>query len=229
MGQIQSTSATAPTSPPFKSATRKRLTRRTAMWRAIAGMAATLVLASALIATDIFQNLVGRVTSYRYRIRSLSQKVDSLKRENTVDKQALEQARTEIASKDQMKTVLLAHDLKTFKLSAPNWPSLASGSVSFSEKVGGAVLTARGLPAPAEGQFYDAWWMLKNAPPMKAAEFVSALDGTASEFLDPPPRGTTPIALEITLEPTTGITTPTGAVKLRGHIVEERAGVFKKH
>jgi len=226
---MPSASATSQTSPPFKSATRKRLTRRTAMWRAIAGMAATLVLASALIATDIFQNLVGRVTSYRHRIRSLSQKVDSLKRENTVDKQKLEQARTEIASKDQMKTVLLAHDLKTFKLSAPNWLSLGSGSVSLSEKVGGAVLTAHGLPTPIEGQFYDAWWMLKKAPPMKAAQFISEPDGTASAFIDPPPRGLTPVALEITLERMEGVLAPTGPVKLRGHVAEEHAGIFKKH
>jgi hypothetical protein len=93
----------------------------------------------------------------------------------------------------------------------------------------GAVLTARGLPTPIEGQFYDAWWMLKNAPPVKAAEFISESDGTASAFLDPPARGSAPIALEITLEPMAGVLAPTGAVKLRGHIVEERAGIFKKH
>jgi hypothetical protein len=233
MGQIQTSSATAPTSPPYKSMTRKRLTRRTAMWRAIAGMAATLALASGIVATDIFQGLLGRVTNYRHRIRSLSQKVDSLKRENSVDKEELQAARTEIASeiasKDRIKTVLLARDLKTFKLASPDMPGLTSGSVSISEKARGAVLSARGLPSLLKGQSYDAWWILKNAPLEKAAEFVSERDETASAFLDPPARGSAPIALEVTLEPMAGVLAPTGAVKLRGHIVEERAGILKKH
>jgi hypothetical protein len=91
------------------------------------------------------------------------------------------------------------------------------------------VLTARGLSSPLEGQFYDAWWILKSAPPEKAAEFISEHDGTASAFLDPPPRGSAPIALEITLEPMAGVLAPTGAVKLRGHIAEEHVGILKKH
>jgi hypothetical protein len=75
--------------------------------------------------------------------------------------------------------------------------------------------------------------MLKNAPPAKAAEFRSANDGSVSEYLDPPPQGSTPVQLSITIEPSEGGIAPGGPVKLQGKVPsglgEERSGGAKKH
>lgn len=202
-------------------------------------MAVALAIAAGIVAIDISHELVSRVANYRSRVASLNKRVDSLKRRAVVDEKRLADAREEIKerklmeSRDRMKAILIAPDRKTIKLAAPNRGEPASATVTISEKMGGAVLSAHGLSSPPEGQVYDAWWTLKNAPPAKAAEFRSAIDGSISEYLDPPPQGAAPILLSITMEPSEGGIAPSGPVKLQGKAAavtaEERSGGSKKH
>ena len=218
--------------------------RRSALWRAIAGMAVALALAAGIVAIDLSHELIERISHYRSRIASLNRSVNTLKREKDADEKRLADARNEIrerelmASRDRIKAIMLAPDRRSIKLVAanPQVPTsevLASGTVTVSAKMGGGVLNARGLPSPPEGQVYDAWWMLKDTPPAKAAEFRSALDGSANEYLDPPPQGSTPMAISITLEPSQGGIAPSGPAKLAGKtpaaMREERSGGLKPH
>ncbi len=214
-------------------------TRRTGLWRAVAGMAVALAIAAGIVAVDLSHELVNRVSTYRSRIASLNQRVDRLKQKAVRDEQRLADARAEIKerklmeSKDRIKAILIARDRKLMKLLPPTPHEVAAGTVTISEKMGGAVLNALGLAAPAEGQVYDAWWMLKDAPPAKAAEFRSATDGSVSEYLDPPPQDATAVALSITMEPSEGGIAPSGPVKLQGKVPsamsEERSVGAKKH
>ena len=209
--------------------------RRSGLWRALAGMAAALAVAAVIITIDLSKELVERMAHYHSRIATLSRRVDSLKQKAQVDEERLADAREEIKerklmeSKDRIKAILLAPDHRTFKLAAPNGADLAA--VTISTKMGGAVLNAHGLAAPPNGQVYDAWWMLKDGPPAKAAEFRSAADGSASQYLDPPPQGPPPASLSVTLEPSEGGISPTGAVILQAKVptaaVEERASLRK--
>jgi hypothetical protein len=213
--------------------------RLSGLWRAIAGMAAALALAAGIIAVDLSHELIERIGHYRSRIASLNRSVDTLKRERVADEKRLADAREEIkereltAARDRIKAITLAPDRKTIKLAAATPEVLASGIVTISAKMGGAVLNARGLPEPPDRGVYDAWWMLKDAPPAKAAEFRSALDGTANEYLDAPPRGSTPLTFSITLEPSQGVIAPSPAVKLSGKappmLGEARSGGVKPH
>ena len=202
-------------------------------------MAVALAIAAGIVAIDLSHELVSRIANYRSRIASLNKRVDRLKRQAVADEKRLANAREEIKerklmqSRDRMKAILIAPDRKTIKLAAPNPGEPATATVSISQKMGGAVLSARGLPSPPDGQVYDAWWMLKNAPPAKAAEFRSGIDGSVSEYLDPPPQSSAPISLSITMEPSEGGIAPSGPVKLQGKVpggmVEERSGGAKKH
>jgi len=213
--------------------------RRSGLWRAVAGMLAALSLAAVIVAIEMSHELISRVTHYRTRIATLNRRVDTLKEKARADEARLANAREEIkerklmASKDRVKAILIAPDRRTIKLAAPDPNGLASATVTISAKMGGAVLNARGLPSPPEGQVYDAWWMLKDAPPAKAAEFRSMIDGSASEYLDPPPQGSPPTLLSITIEPSEGGIAPTGPVKLQGKVPagvgEERNGGSKRH
>jgi len=212
--------------------------RRSGLWRALAGMAAALAVAAVIITIDLSKELVERMAHYRSRIATLNRRVDSLKQKAQVDEERLADAREEIkerklmASKDRIKAILLAPDRRSIKLAAPSPGDLAGATVTISAKMGGAVLNAHALPPPQSGQVYDAWWMLKDGPPAKAAEFRSAADGSASEYLDPPPQGPAPAALAITIEPSEGGIAPTGAVLLQGRMSngsgEERSGAIKK-
>ncbi|HLI79845.1 MAG TPA: anti-sigma factor [Candidatus Binataceae bacterium] len=213
--------------------------RRSGLWRALAGMAVALAIAAGIVTIDLSHELIERMAHYRSRIASLNRRMNTLKQKAQMDEQRLADAREEIKerklmeSKDRIKAILIAPDRRTFKLVAPASGEGASATVTISAKMGGAVLNARGLPAPPEGQVYDAWWMLKDAPPAKAAEFRSAVDGSANEYLDPPPQGPAPASLSITMEPSEGGIAPTGAVKLQGKVpagaAEERSGGAKKH
>jgi hypothetical protein len=203
-------------------------------------MALALAIAAGIVAIDLSKELVSRITSYRSRIASLNKRVDRLKRQAVADEKRLADAREEIKqrklmeSKGRMKAILLAPDRKTIKLVAPNPGEPATATVSTSGKLRGAVLSARDLASPPDGQVYDAWWMLENAPPAKAAEFRSGIDGSVNEYLDPPPpQVSAPISLWITMEPSEGGIAPSGPVKLLGKVPigtgEERSGGAKKH
>jgi TolA-binding protein len=213
--------------------------RRSGLWRAVAGMAAALAIAAAIVAVDLSHELVQRLSTYRSRIANLNKKVDKLKQKAVEDEKRLADARAEIKqrklmeSRDRMKAILLARDRRLMKLTAPNPREPVAATVTISEKMNGAVLSATGLAPPPEGQVYDAWWMLKDAPPAKAAEFRSGIDANATEYLDPPPQGLAPLSLAITLEPSEGGIAPSGPVKLQGKmppaIAEVRSGSARKH
>ena len=202
-------------------------------------MAVALAIAVGIVAVDLSHELVSRVSTYRSKIDTLNKRVDRLKRQAVTEEKRLADAHAEIKarklmqSKDRMKAILIAPDRKMIKLVTPNRGEVAAATVTISMKMGGAALSAQGLPAPPEGQVYDAWWMLKDAPPAKAAEFRSAVDGSVTEYLDPPPQGASPVALSITLEPSEGGMVPSGPVKLRGKapsgLGEDRSGGVKKH
>jgi hypothetical protein len=224
---------------PSGSSTESSDNRRSGLWRAVAGMAVALALAASIVTVDLSHELAERIGHYRSRIASLNRSVDTLRREKVADEKRLADAREEIkerelmASRDRMKAISLAPDRRSIKLVAPTAADAASATVILSAKMGGGVLNARGLAAPSEGQVYDAWWMLKDAPPAKAAEFRSAADGSASEYLDPPPQGAAPTSLAVTLEPSEGGIAPSGPVKLSGKapigLGEARSGSIKKH
>jgi hypothetical protein len=202
-------------------------------------MAAALAIAAAIVAVDLSHELVQRLSTYRSRIANLNKKVDKLKQKAVEDEKRLADARAEIKqrklmeSRDRMKAILLARDRRLMKLTAPNPREPVAATVTISEKMNGAVLSATGLAPPPGGQVYDAWWMLKDAPPAKAAEFRSGIDANATEYLDPPPQGLAPLSLAITLEPSEGGIAPSGPVKLQGKmppaIAEVRSGSARKH
>jgi hypothetical protein len=192
-------------------------------------MTAAVALACAIVAVEMSEELMSRINHYRHRIATLNKKVDRLKREAAVDEKRLAAAREEIVSKDRIKSILLAPDVKKIKLTGAKSADVASGTVSLSKKMAGAVLGARGLPTPIEGQVYDVWWILKAGPPAKAAEFVSALDGTANAYMDPPPQGSIAIECVVTLEPSEGGIQPTGDAKLKGKVGDDRNATASKH
>ena len=224
---------------PGPNATHLSAERRSQLWRAVAGMAFALALAAGIVTVDLSEQLVERITHYRSRVASLSRSVDKLKRQKSADEKQLADARVEIEtrkamdSQDRIKAVMLAPDRRNIKLVAASPEVLASGTATISVKAGGGALNLRGLPTPPEPQVYGAWWMLKDAPPAKAAEFKGALDGRVSEYLEPPPRGFAVESLSITLEPAANAIAPSGAVKLQGKtqlaIREERSAGGSKH
>lgn len=217
MEHLEEENPIAPALSSAGGATTPRMSRA-GLWRAVAGMAVALALACGIVAFEISHELIYRTSTYRTRITSLNRRVKHLKQEAATSKERLATARREIAARDRLNVILSAPDLKAIKLAPANSADIAAGIVKMSRKAGGAVLTASGLPAPIGSQVYDAWWMFKQAPPAKAAEFRSAIDGTAMVYLDLPPQGSNANQFAVTLEPSEGGIAPTGAVKLKGRV-----------
>lgn len=197
--------------------------RKAALWRAIAGMVAALALAFAIVVVEISQQLTERTTLYSQRISTLKQKVRELRHEAAIKEKQLAQARKEIASRHRLQRILLAPDLETIKL-LPTVPGdTTSASVVMSRSVRGAVLNATGLAAPPQGNNYDVWWLMGGtSPPVKAAEFNTSESGTATVYFDLPPSGATVAACVVTLEPSKGVTKPSGSMKLKGRLTAHR-------
>ncbi len=205
----EASSARAPQAHPGRA-------RRGELWRAVAGMAAALAMGAAIVALENSRELATRAALYRSRIDNLSRKVKDLGHEAIINQQRLAAMRKELASRDRLNAILIAPDRKTIALASPERAGTASGSVAMSDRQGGAVLVARGLPKLVGGQVFDAWWKLTDGPAAKAAEFRSADDGTATVFLDPPPHGSPVASCTVTLEPSQGGIEPTGPLKLSG-------------
>ncbi len=76
-----------------------------------------------------------------------------------------------------------------------------------------AVLTTEALPAPPAGRIYQAW-AGHGGQWTSLGTFTTAADGTARVIAENPALATTPDAVQITLEPTGGSSSPTGPVVL---------------
>lgn len=192
--------------------------RRAALWRALAGMAAALILAGLIVAYDISNEIVHSSSSYRARIVELKKKVRRLSDHAEETEMRLAAARKELAARDKVQAILLAPDTVTITLRAPGRNESASGAIALSKKAGAGIFKATGLTPPANGQVYDLWWIMKKSPPAKAGEFRSQVDGTALAYLDLPPSSERPVECEVTLEQSEGGIEPTGQVKLKASL-----------
>src|SRR5262245_66434741 len=96
---------------------RPRWWRRVGFWRSLAGMAAALALAVAIVLAETSATLVSRTRRYLHKIAQLNASVRQLKtRVNTAERRtttALEHANAD----EVLKRVLTASDLRTIKLS----------------------------------------------------------------------------------------------------------------
>lgn len=192
--------------------------RRAALWRAVAGMAAALMLAGLIVAYDISHQIVQTSSYYRTRIVELRKKVRRLSDQAEESEMRLATARKELAARNRIQAILLAPDMVSIKLSPPGRNDSGSGTVALSRKAGAGIFKGAGLTPPADGQVYDLWWIMKKSPPAKAGEFRSLPDGSALAYLDLPPSSEEPVECKITLEQSGGGIEPAGPVKLKARI-----------
>jgi hypothetical protein len=85
----------------------------------------------------------------------------------------------------------------------------AAGFVVISRHPDSARVEIKGLPPAPPDHIYELWWRVPHGPPQLAALFHPARNGSASVTPLSLPHVPTP-ALELTLEPGTGSTQPTG-------------------
>ncbi len=157
------------------------------LWKAIAGMAAALALASAIVSFDVSRQLIQRAHSMSRRIAALRKDLAGREHEAEMDRARLTEVRKKLSERGLILRVLVAPDVVSLKL-VPSAPATkAAATLRVSREMSGAVLNATGLEKLAPREAYQAWWVSKGAS-TKVAEFRPQADGSATVYLDPPSR-----------------------------------------
>ena len=201
--------------PPASVASRYRLV---SFWRAIAGMAFALAIACAIVAIESSFELFRRSDHYNHRLTYLASRVRQMRGEVASADRELASMRVEVAARDDLARVLAAPDAQLIKLAPPNQASSANGLVAISKKLNHAVLQVSSLPQPPRGSGYHLWLLVEKGEPFDAAQFQIDPQGEAIVATQLPPREASVAASEVTFEPTTGSSKPTGAIQLLGRV-----------
>lgn len=161
---------------------------RARLWKAIAGMAAALALAGAIVSMEISSHLISRTHSYNHRIVELKETIRKLRREAETDRKHLAAVREELSAREGMVRVLLAPDVATVDFAPVSPGDKARATLRISARASGAVLTATGLEKLKTGREYEVWWMPTSGHGVRAAAFRPLADGSATVYLKEPPR-----------------------------------------
>jgi hypothetical protein len=204
--------------PPASAAPRYR---RVSFWRAIAGMAFALAIACAIVAVESSFELFRRSDHYNHRLTYLASRVRQMRGEIASADRELASMRVEVAARDDLARVLAAPDARLIKLAPPDRASSASGLLAISKKLDHAVLQVSGLPQPARGSGYHLWLLGEKGETFHAAQFQPDAQGEAIVATQLPPHEASIAASEVTVEPATGSSKPTGAIQLKGHAAHD--------
>jgi anti-sigma-K factor RskA len=120
--------------------------------------------------------------------------------------------REDLARKEEALQLLTTPGAKMTELTATNMAPGASAKLAF-DKNGHAMLMAKGLPAAPSGKAYQLWYIVGNKPmPGKVFTPDSAGNGVLQDQI--PAVAMNSSVFAVTLEPASGMPSPTGAIFL---------------
>jgi hypothetical protein len=189
--------------------------RRIALWRAIAGMALALALASLAAMVETSSDLSLRSAAFHRRLSQMTSRMARMRARLEYEDRELLAMRGEIVARDTLNAILSQPDAALIRLKAQSRDSAATGIVVISGKTRRAVLEVAGLPPLAAGQCYALWWTPQKGDPVKAVQFFIGNDGRASVQAQPPPGDEAVAAAFVTAEPDPAPAIPSGAIKLK--------------
>ena len=211
-----------------------------ARWRALAGMAISLMLACLVITLEYTNQAIHRALRMSRHANALLSRVSRLESEIAGERAQIAAAHRELAATRTLRTLLRAPDADLLRLSPP--PPVghriaaahrAEAMLALSSRERSAVIMVVGLKPPADDTLFVLWWSIPHAAPIRAAEFRTPADGSALVMASMPP-GIEVSAAMITAERAvkdsagntnsrTAPTAPSGSVELRGTIAPARA------
>ncbi len=149
-------------------------------------------------------------------IAALTAKVIEVQRNVDTTGNQLAALEAKVAQTTDLTLARLDPDARVARLAGlPASPS-ATGTVALSPAQGTAMLEVSGLPPTPDDKVYEVWWIGAKQGPLKAGLFEPSSQGATIVSLDLPPPGEIVLASAITLEPSSGVEKPTGAMYLKG-------------
>jgi anti-sigma-K factor RskA len=126
------------------------------------------------------------------------------------------QQNRELRQQTQIAQVLNAPGSKVIELSGTTEASGATAKLAY-DKNGRAILIANGLPRTPTGKEYQLWYIVDNKP-IPGKTFAADNNGQGTLQDQVPEAARRSAIFAITLEPTGGVRSPTGAIYLRGEL-----------
>jgi hypothetical protein len=189
--------------------------RRVAFWRAVAGMALALALASLAVMVETTSDLSSRSAIFHRRLTQMSARIARMRIRLENEDRELLAMRRETAARDTLNAILSQPDAAVIRLEAASKDSTATGLVVVSGKTRRAVLEVAGLPPLGAARCYVLWWTPQKGNPAKAAQFPIGNDGRASVQAQPPPGDDAVAIAFVTAEPDPAPAAPSGAIELK--------------
>jgi anti-sigma-K factor RskA len=197
-----------------------RSTRESSRGRGVAmtlGSAAAAAVVAIVVSYALIDSRVRSDTSETSNeIAALTAKVIEVQRNVDTTGDQLAALEAKVAQTTDLTLASLGPDAHVARLAGlPASPS-ATGTVALSATQGTAMLEVSGLPPTPDDKVYEVWWIGEKLGPMKAGLFEPSSHGATIVSLDLPPPGEVVLASAITLEPSSGVEKPTGAMYMKG-------------
>ncbi|MGC2444853.1 anti-sigma factor domain-containing protein [Candidatus Binatus sp.] len=149
-------------------------------------------------------------------IAALTARVVEVQRNLDTTGDQLAALEAKVAQNTDLTLASLGPDSQVVRLAGlPASPS-ATGSVALNRTQGTAMLQVSGLPPTPDDKVYEVWWIGEKLGPLKAGLFEPLSHGATIVSLDLPPPDEVVLASAITLEPSSGVEKPTGAMYMKG-------------
>jgi hypothetical protein len=172
---------------------------------AFGAIAASLVLcALAAVSFVLWQ----RNSTMKSQLASLSTTLSHTQDELAADRVELERARRE-------RELLASPDARTADLSGTRAAESAHARLIYDARTGEAMLTATNLPPAPAGRAYQLWF-IADGKPLPGSVFNADAQGRAEAHDQIPTAGRRAQIFAVTLEPASGVQSPTGEMYLKG-------------
>ena len=153
-----------------------------------------------------------------FEVAALRERIDDLQRGLQNASATITDLKTQLSLTSTLTLAAFSPDTRVVHLAGLAAAPRANATVALSPSNKTAFMEVSGLPPAPADKVYEAWWIGRQAGPIRAGLFEAPAEGVAKVELIMPPPGEEIIASAVTLEPTGGTEKPTGAMYLKGDV-----------
>ena len=180
------------------------------------GIAALALIALGFNVLSLYRGLQAARGTATFEVAALRGRIDELQRGLESASARIADLKTQLSLTSNLTLAAFSPDARVLHLAGLAAAPKASGTVAFSPSSHTAFMQVSGLPPAPADKIYEAWWIGRQAGPIRAGLFEAPAEGVAKVALIMPPKGEEIVASAVTLEPANGTEKPTGTMYLKG-------------
>ena len=171
--------------------------RRPGFWSALAGMAAAVALACAIVATEMAGQFGQSASHFRRRADRLQARLGQVEQRLTRATREVAEMRQQAATRELFNRIVAAPDSQMVRLEPTDRHQPWHGALAFSRHLSQAILEVSALPDNDPARFTLSW-IRRQGNPIRAAQFAARDPGEPEVVvqLAPPPVGVDAVVVE---------------------------------